>query len=401
MKILVISEFLSLSHLARPLALAEILANNQHQVILGASSRAKKFIPSKTKYSFIALQSTNPTRFLKRLKFGLPLITYSDLSRSLKEDLRILQEIRPDVVVGDFRWSLSVSSKKLGIPYFAITNAHLSPKSGLKPFLPHHVILSKFGTCFLKACFVLLRPLVFALHSFPMVLFRWVHKQKTLGWDNLSNHCQGDLTLFADCPNLFRELERRPSDRFIGPLIWEPEMTLPSWWPTINRTKKIVYVNLGSTGEVTVLKTIVEAVASLDVQVLVATAGRCEFEENYKNVFVSDYLPGSKCCELADLAITNGGSLSGYQALVHETPILGIPGHFDAGMFMQVIEKNVCGLIQLPDQVSEVSIKEKVSSLLEDKKVSTSVRKIAKQCRSISTSAEMETLLSLSKREAT
>ena len=39
----------------------------------------------------------------------------------------MIREVEPDVVVGDFRLSLSVSARVAGVPYLAITNAYWSP----------------------------------------------------------------------------------------------------------------------------------------------------------------------------------------------------------------------------------------------------------------------------------
>lgn len=46
------------------------------------------------------------------------------LRKYVEADLRVLDEIAPDLVVGDLRISLSVSARLAGIPYIAIANAY-------------------------------------------------------------------------------------------------------------------------------------------------------------------------------------------------------------------------------------------------------------------------------------
>ncbi len=42
----------------------------------------------------------------------------------MKADLALLEEIGPDLVIGDFRLSLGISCRVLGIPYVSLVNAH-------------------------------------------------------------------------------------------------------------------------------------------------------------------------------------------------------------------------------------------------------------------------------------
>ena len=44
-----------------------------------------------------------------------------------ENDLALIKSYRPDLIVGDFRLSLSISARVAGIPYAAISSAHWSP----------------------------------------------------------------------------------------------------------------------------------------------------------------------------------------------------------------------------------------------------------------------------------
>jgi UDP:flavonoid glycosyltransferase YjiC (YdhE family) len=86
--------------------------------------------------------------------------------------------------------------------------------------------------------------------------------------------------------------EAPPEHRYIGPVLWSPQVPLPAWWDTIPTDRPIIYMTLGSSGDMATLPTIVAALAALPVTVLVATAGRRTLEALPPNVFVADYLPG-------------------------------------------------------------------------------------------------------------
>ena len=55
-----------------------------------------------------------------------------------------MRRVRPGVVVGDFRLSLSISARLAGIPYVALINAHWSPWSTQRFPLPELPIVNVF-----------------------------------------------------------------------------------------------------------------------------------------------------------------------------------------------------------------------------------------------------------------
>jgi UDP:flavonoid glycosyltransferase YjiC (YdhE family) len=199
--------------------------------------------------------------------------------------------------------------------------------------------------------------------------------------------------LFADIPELFGNLTERSRDNFIGPLTWEPPVELPEWWDKLDPNAKTIYVNMGSTGEVGLLNSIFKSLEQLPVQVIAATSARGKLDQIPKNVFIAEYLPGSICAKRADLVIYNGVSGGGYQALLQGTPILGIPTHFDSGMFMQVILKNNCGLSITPRQIQQGGLNKAILSLIEDQGIQESVQKIKRLGKSLDFSHSFSEIL--------
>ena len=56
------------------------------------------------------------------------------LQKMIDEDLAMIDQHRPDVIIGDLRFSLAVSARLKSIPYITIKNAHWSNKRLLKKF---------------------------------------------------------------------------------------------------------------------------------------------------------------------------------------------------------------------------------------------------------------------------
>jgi UDP:flavonoid glycosyltransferase YjiC (YdhE family) len=154
----------------------------------------------------------------------------------------------------------------------------------------------------------------------------------------------GDLTLYADAPGLVPTAPLPPGHHFVGPVPWSPDVALPAWWSALD-DRPAVYVTLGSSGRVAALPRIVEAVAALPVNVLVATAGRARLERVPPNVFVAEYLPGQLAARRSAAVVCNGGSSTGYQALAEGRPVIGLPWNLDQYLAMTAIEAAGAGVL--------------------------------------------------------
>ena len=59
--------------------------------------------------------------FLDNLAKGRPVYDVNTLRSYVRADLALLEAVKPDLVVGDFRISLGVSARVAGIPYWTVT----------------------------------------------------------------------------------------------------------------------------------------------------------------------------------------------------------------------------------------------------------------------------------------
>ena len=142
------------------------------------------------------------------------------------------------------------------------------------------------------------------------------------------------------------------NSHYLGPLPWSPRNKIPAWWDELDENLPIVYVSLGSSGQVDLLPIVLDALAPLAVSVIAVTAGRTQLETTPDNAFVSDYLPGDKAAARASLMICNGGSLSTYQAIQGSTPVLGVVGNLDQHLNMNRISRAGIGAILRNEHVT-------------------------------------------------
>jgi UDP:flavonoid glycosyltransferase YjiC (YdhE family) len=106
----------------------------------------------------------------------------------------------------------------------------------------------------------------------------------------------------------------------------------------------LVYVTLGSSGDMAALPTVLAGLADLPFRGVLATAGRAA-PQLPANFMAADYLPGDALAARARFVVTNGGSSTGYQALAAGVPVLGIPSNLDQYLAMQAIVQRGAGIM--------------------------------------------------------
>lgn len=341
-RVLFVAEAVSLAHVARPVVLAQALA--PHHSVSVASAGAYDLCFKGTGLPRQGLDSIPPAIFLDRLAAGTPLYTRTELARYVEQDVELLRQVQPDVVVGDFRLSLSVSARIAKVPYMALCNAHWSPWSAHRRFpLPDITLTRLLGPALATPVFRVAQPIAFRLHAGPLNALRRKYGLTTFP-DVRHAYTDGDVTLYADTPLLVPVRADCPSNHhFIGPIVWSPDTPLPEWWARIP-DGPLAYLTLGSTGRVDLLPLVFRALAAKGVTCMTATAGRSDAGVGDASCFVADYLPGADAAGRADFVICNGGSATVYQALSRGRPVIGLCSNMDQFLTMSRVQEAGAGI---------------------------------------------------------
>lgn len=362
-RILFCADAVTLAHVARPLLLARALDATRYDIHFACAESYQSFL-GQHDFHYWPLHSIPSAQFLQALATGARFHTEKTLTAYIDEDLSLLAQIRPDVVVGDMRLSLSISAARAGVTYATITNAHWSPYAVRDGYpLPEHPLTRLLGVAATRRLFGLIQPLVFAHHARPFNVLRRRYGLPPLG-GLPQTYTQGDYTLYADVPELAPTANLPDHHRYIGPVVWSPDIAPPPWWDEVAE-QPCIYVTLGSSGQVELLPTVVAALAALPVTLLVATAGRLPVAGLPASVRVAEYLPGSEAARRARLVICNGGSATVYQALAEGTPVLGIASNMDQHLTMTAVERAGVGRLLRAGQVTPARVVQTVRALLE------------------------------------
>lgn len=362
--ILLVAEAVTLAHFARIAALAKTLDAARYEVVVAADPRYVE-LEASLGCAFHPIRSIPSAEFAQALARGKPLYDVKTLTQYVEDDLALLDLIKPDLVVGDFRLSLAVSAPLRQIPYAAVVNAYWSPYADITYPVPDLPMTRILGVPIAQKLFNLARPIAFALHARPLNQVRRRYGLPPMGHDLRAAYTWGDYTLYADVPELVPTRPLPANHRYLGPPLWSARVPLPEWWSRLPQNKPMVLLTLGSSGRADLLPMALSALSELPVTVIAATAGKIDLADVPANAFVADYLPLDAAVQRSRLVICNGGSLTTYQALASGVPILGICSNMDQLLNMDAIERLGAGVSLRAARVRPDQLKAAVQTLLD------------------------------------
>jgi UDP:flavonoid glycosyltransferase YjiC (YdhE family) len=394
--ILFFGEATSLAHVVRPMVLAAGLDPARYQAAVACDRRYDALLPEQA-FERIPLHSIASEAALESVRQGRPIFDVPTLDGYVQEDLRILERVQPDVVVGDMRTSLTIAARIAGVPLVTLINAQWSPYAPLEVELPETPLsglvcepLEGISNLFFR----LTAPIGMAFQAGPLNFVRLKYGMPPLDPDMRRMYCQGDFVVHPDIPEIVPTTNAPANFRYIGPIQWSPAVELPEWWEQIPGDRPIVCVNLGSSGAQQLLPVILEALESLDVYVIAATANRCRLDRAPKNAWVADYLPGSAAAARSRMVICNGGTMSGQQAIAAGTPFLGIATNLDQVMFSLFARKAGVAQLMHERRVEPASIRREVTSMLADDSLRDRAASLAQTMRQYDPAVHLDQVLS-------
>jgi UDP:flavonoid glycosyltransferase YjiC (YdhE family) len=258
--ILLVAEAVTLAHFARIVALSKALDATRYEVVVASDPRYTK-LEAPLGCAFHPIRSIPSAEFAQALARGKPLYSAETLSQYVVDDLALLDRVKPDLVVGDFRLSLAVSAPLRRIPYAAVANAYWSPYAEIAYPVPDLPMTRFLGLFLAQRLFDLARPIAFALHARRLNQVRRRFGLPSLGHDLRTVYTWGDYTLYADVPELVPMRAMPANHRHIGPPLWSARVPLPDWWDRLPQDKPLVLLTLGSSGQADLLPMVLSALS--------------------------------------------------------------------------------------------------------------------------------------------
>jgi UDP:flavonoid glycosyltransferase YjiC (YdhE family) len=366
-RILFLAEGATMTHFVRPVALADSLPSNgaAYDLHLYAPRRFGHYLAGKP-YSTGELQTMPGETFLANLARGKPLFPSDVLRRYVQEDRDLIRNLRPDLVIGDMRPTLSISARLEKVPCAVIINAYWSPYAKHRSILPELPLTRVIPPRLLGPLYRATEPIAFAVHVAQMNRIRKEFGVPPLPLDLRRMYTDGDYVLYADVPE-FVATEGAPGNHhYVGVCQWAPPIPKPDWWERMcEDPKPKVFVSLGSSGPVRVLPQLLAALARLPVSVVLSTSGR-EVPPGGSPAYSADLLPFVETAAASTLVVSHGGSGGLYPAMAAGTPVLAIPSNADQHLSTAVLEESGAGVGVRVEEASSKRLHTTLEKLMSD-----------------------------------
>jgi UDP:flavonoid glycosyltransferase YjiC (YdhE family) len=393
-RVLFIGESITLSHVVRPYVLLTMLDPEQWEIWFAFDPKYRALLALPAHVNDIALSSKMARKSLERVALMQEeFYDVGTLEQYIREDIRLLQRLRPDVVVGDMRQSLIISSRRCGIPFVNIQSAHWHPWSDTQfhsPVNPFAALLpNPLASTLFDAVMVVSQPLATLGQSLLCLKY-------AVGVPGLTiKHVlsDGDYLVFPDIPEWSSFAEAPNNAAFVGPLLWTPEVAQPAWWDRLPRGRAVVYVGLGSSGQVRLLQMIIDVLSEFPVDLIVSTAGRMKLEQLPDQAYGAEFIDGAAAARMARLTLCNGGSQSVPQALAEGCPVLAVTSNIDQAGFMTRIEALGAGHALMESSINKENLRKTLARMLADPAYKTAAERLGASIRQLDGARSFEEIL--------
>jgi UDP:flavonoid glycosyltransferase YjiC (YdhE family) len=381
-RILFVSEDVTLEQVVRLAVLAQSLDPSRYEVHF-ACGHFDELVFRDLQFARHGIVTLERETAFRALAAGKRLYEISVLRHYAEEELELFQKVKPDVVVGDFRLSLAASAPVAKVPLVTLINGYWSPYAVRDRFpIPDHPLVNLLGVQKAEKYFPIAMPKVFGHFAEPVNALR-----KHFGLQPIGSLMEvltwGDVTLYPDPPGLVPVRDLPENHQFIGPILWSPQIPLPSFFETLDQTQPLAYVTLGSSGKVDRLPMILRGLQRAGIVSIVSTAGRTSGIEEL-TPYAADYLPGATVAKKCAFVVSNGGSSTGYQALAEGIPVLGVPFNLDQYLAMTAIETAGAGILLRCGTLTEDGVAQAADKLATDSSYRFAAQQIARTIESLS-----------------
>jgi MGT family glycosyltransferase len=323
----------SWAHVSRCLALAEAWRANGHTATFAIG-------PEQFATAQNAGFETRPVPEVPGAVFradqGFRWLTREYFAQNLQTEQSILADVKPDLVVFDFRFTASSSARLAHLPSVSILHGS-ALRLALWPRETARLLIGDprptRGISALRLCLIRrLFPIVFQL-VMRTVARRFATVLKTHGLppvNSLFDLLLGDEILLADIPDLLPP-EIPSNCHVIGPLAWSG-WDQPAPWLDEFDARPLIYVTMGSTVEAqsTFVK-IIEALRDAPYNIVVST-GHLSLPADLDlppHVRVFPRVPGAAVMRRSAAVVHHGGHETLMQALAAGVPSLILPANPD------------------------------------------------------------------------
>ncbi len=324
-------------------------------------------LPREGGFEVLPIITISAERVLKCSRSGMTnWYKYDLIKQCIEAELDLFERVKPDLVLSDFRLTVSTSCEIAKIPMAMIMNGSWTNHYSVPIRAPEHLAMTRIlGKRVANALAPLAKWLILVHGNMGFNRYRREHGLPLRR--NIYDTWRGDLNLMVDIPDYAPTTNLPPDYHYIGPIVWEPAIEVPGWLEHLSPDKPTIYFTMGSTGYARFFDQAIEIFGNTKYQCIMTTAGMTKIANAPGNFHIVDYAPGSAIMMKCDVVVCQGGNGTIYQAMSHGVPIIGIPTMHDQEFNLDRVESLGVG-IQLSELKFQPShLKAAVEEILKNK----------------------------------
>ncbi len=398
-RILFIGESMSIAHVGRPALLARWAQEAGYKVTFACGTAfAEAAIGEGLDPQLI--ETVDLKKSHTRLDKGQFFYTPEELERYVSAERALIQKVEPDLVVGDFRLTLSISAQLEGVPMLSLINAHWSPSHPC-PLPPPRFGLFKYLPLRLGETLVAaLRPILFSIFAKALDDLRKKYGLAPLR-DFRKLYTAGDACAYLDAPELMPLSPLPDGHFFLGPLVWKPRSLEKPALHDLPPNRPLAYVTMGSSGDEGLLPKILRALADCECNVVLTGIEDSRVQEWLKDVpelkgrlIAKRMMEPRDVLKQAALTICHSGSGTVYQSLLQGVPVLGLPHNPDQGLIAAAVEQSGAGINLHPERATLKRLKKRIEvQFLKSTKMKSAAEKLSLALQAYATRDRWQTWL--------
>jgi len=315
----------------------------QDEVCFASSSKYDSFLKLHGYISF-AYQGPDVDMIMQQSNdFKFDWLNEKYLNDLLNEQLEIIEQYKPDLVIGDMSPTLKIAAEISGVKYISIINAYMTRYyAPVRPLSRRHFAY-KYQQRTPQWIFdSLIQKMEAQSHVQVHAPYRSLRKR--LGLKPMNTFLQeyeGDETWICDEVKYFPLKQLPESVRVIGPLIYEEKAPKSLPEGLFSKEKPNILVSMGSSGAWEELR-FLEKCEEYNIIAL----GDNEQRLKGPHIKQISFYPMGALLAKSDVFICHGGNGSIYQALENEVPMVFFTSHFEQEWNVaQMLQwgKGICG----------------------------------------------------------
>jgi len=370
MRYLLVPENNSLSHVAKCLAIREVLRSKGHEVLIAVNRKHSQFLSRIGVECHILpdIQEIDGAPFPTTLWFKHP----QRFIACIREEVTLLKNYNPDRVLGVFRFTIKASAQIAGIPFDSLICGCMLPDS-----------TEVLGYADKETGIDLQKENLKGFFHYAGAKTSMALASLGLGKINdIRYMLKGDRTFLWDFPQ-FLPIKLDTSTTHVGPIVasqW-PHNPIDIEW-TGNRKNPLAVITFGTcTISLPVAERIVRLLLDIGHDVLIAAGGQAEMLSimpREPRVMSYNFAALQKILPHTSLLICHGGQMTVFDALYHRIPVVVMPFQPEQAHNGVCLERLGCGGRLIPPQpfrqnpgvyrealnrMSDTEIKSKISLL--------------------------------------